>query len=412
MTPELKGFVLVAVVKVVVVFTFLMILIAYATLLERWIAAWIQDRIGPNRAGPKGLFQPIADGIKNLLKEEVIPGGANKVFFVLGPAISLMAALMIPLTIPWAAPLPLEFDVTLPLLGRVIHHGSTPATVTVLPIGYLFVLAISSVGVYGIALGGWASNNKYSLLGGLRATAQMVSYEVAMGLSLIPVLLLVGNVSLAEIVRAQQQGPISWLVLPLGLSALIFLVSGFAETNRVPFDLPEAESELVAGYHTEYSAMKFSAFMIAEFGAMVTISMMFSTLFLGGWDIPFTHWDEAGGVAQFGLTAVVFFAKTLFFLFLFMWIRWTLPRFRYDQLMALGWKVFIPLALAYVMFIAISLWVVDGPLGIQGQAARFGVLFLCNLPVLYYVFRVLDRGRLIQGAYTGQPAAARRARAA
>lgn len=412
MTPELKGFVLVAVVKVVVVFTFLMILIAYATLLERWIAAWIQDRIGPNRAGPKGLFQPIADGIKNLLKEEVIPGGSNKVFFVLGPAISLMAALMIPLTIPWAAPLPLEFDVTLPLLGRIVHHGSTPATVTVLPIGYLFVLAMSSVGVYGIALGGWASNNKYSLLGGLRATAQMVSYEVAMGLSLIPVLLLVGNVSLAEIVRAQQHGPISWLVLPLGLSALIFLVSGFAETNRVPFDLPEAESELVAGYHTEYSAMKFSAFMIAEFGAMVTISMMFSTLFLGGWDIPFTHWDEAGGVAQFALTAVVFFSKTLFFLFLFMWIRWTLPRFRYDQLMALGWKVFIPMALAYVMFIAIALWVVDGPLGIQGQAARFGVLFLCNLPVLYFVFRVLDRGRLIQGAYTARPAAARRARAA
>lgn len=412
MTPELKGFVLVAVVKVVVVFTFLMILIAYATLLERWIAAWIQDRIGPNRAGPKGLFQPIADGIKNLLKEEVIPGGSNKVFFVLGPAISLMAALMIPLTIPWAAPLPLEFDVTLPLLGRIVHHGSTPATVTVLPIGYLFVLAMSSVGVYGIALGGWASNNKYSLLGGLRATAQMVSYEVAMGLSLIPVLLLVGNVSLAEIVRAQQHGPISWLVLPLGLSALIFLVSGFAETNRVPFDLPEAESELVAGYHTEYSAMKFSAFMIAEFGAMVTISMMFSTLFLGGWDIPFTHWDEAGGVAQFALTAVVFFSKMLFFLFLFMWIRWTLPRFRYDQLMALGWKVFIPMALAYVMFIAIALWVVDGPLGIQGQAARFGVLFLCNLPVLYFVFRVLDRGRLIQGAYTARPAAARRARAA
>jgi len=412
MTPELKGFVLVAVVKVVVVFTFLMILIAYATLLERWIAAWIQDRIGPNRAGPKGLFQPIADGIKNLLKEEVIPGGSNKVFFVLGPAISLMASLMIPLTIPWAAPLPLEFDVTLPLLGRIVHHGSTAATVTVLPIGYLFVLAMSSVGVYGIALGGWASNNKYSLLGGLRATSQMVSYEVAMGLSLIPVLLLVGNVSLAEIVRAQQQGPVSWLVLPLALSALIFLVSGFAETNRVPFDLPEAESELVAGYHTEYSAMKFSAFMIAEFGAMVTISMMFSTLFLGGWDIPFTHWDEAGGVAQFALTAVVFFSKTLFFLFLFMWIRWTLPRFRYDQLMALGWKVFIPMALAYVMFIAIALWVVDGPLGIQGQAARFGVLFLCNLPVLYFVFRVLDRGRLIQGAYTARPAAARRARAA
>lgn len=413
MTPEFKGFLVVAVVKVVVIFTVLMLLIAYATLLERWIAAWIQDRIGPNRAGPKGLFQPIADGIKNILKEEVIPGGANKVFFVLAPAISLMASLMIPLTIPWAAPLPLEFDVTLPLLGRIVHHGTTEAAVSALPIGYLFVLALSSVGVYGIALGGWASNNKYSLLGGLRATAQMVSYEVAIGLSLIPVLLLVGNVALPEIVAAQQHGPLGWLVFPLALSALVFLVSGFAETNRVPFDLPEAESELVAGYHTEYSAMKFSAFMIAEFGAMVTISMMFSTLFLGGWDIPFTHWDEAGGVLQFWVTAGVFFAKTLFFLFLFMWIRWTLPRFRYDQLMALGWKVFIPLSLGYVMFIAVGLWVVDGPLGVTSQAARFGLLFLFNLPVLVWVLRVLDRGRLIQGAYTQRPApAARPARAA
>ena len=405
MTPELKGFLLVAVVKLVVVFSFVMILVAYSTLLERWIAAWVQDRIGPNRAGPKGLFQPIADGLKNILKEEMIPGGASKVYFVIAPAISLMAALLIPLTIPWAAPFPLEFDVTLPLLGRVVHHGWTDAAVTVLPIGFLYVLAISSVGVYGIALGGWASNNKYSLLGGLRATAQMVSYEVAMGLSLIPVLLLVGNVSFPEIVRAQQQGPLGWLVLPLALAAFMFLVSGFAETNRVPFDMPEAESELVAGYHTEYSAMKFSAFMIGEFASMVTVSMMFVTLFLGGWDIPFTHWDEKGGMAQFGVTAVVFFLKMLFFLFLFMWVRWTLPRFRYDQLMALGWKVFIPLGLAYVMFIAIALWLVDGPLGVTSTPVRFGLLFLFNLPVLVAVFRFLDRGRLISGSSTQRPPA-------
>jgi NADH-quinone oxidoreductase subunit H len=413
MTPELKGFLLVSVLKTVLVFTFVMLLVAYSTLLERWIAAWIQDRVGPNRAGPKGLLQPIADGIKNLLKEEVIPGGSNKVFFVFAPAISLMAALIIPLTIPWAAPFPLEFDWTLPLLGRFVHHGATPATVTVLPVGFLFVLAISSVGVYGIALGGWASNNKYSLLGGLRGTAQMVSYEVAMGLSLIPVLLLVGNVSFPEIVRAQQQGPIGWFVLPLALSAFMFLVSGFAETNRVPFDMPESESELVAGYHTEYSSMKFSAFMIAEFASMVTISMMFVTLFLGGWDIPFTHWDEAGGMRQFWATAVVFFVKCLFFLFLFMWVRWTLPRFRFDQLMALGWKVFIPMGLAYVIFIAIGLYVVEGPLGVTSPAARSGLLFLFNIPVLVYVFRVLDRGHLIRGSYTQRPAAAPRpARAA
>ncbi|HMU61359.1 MAG TPA: NADH-quinone oxidoreductase subunit NuoH [Gemmatimonadales bacterium] len=413
MTPELKGFVLVALIKTVAVFTFLMLLVAYSTLLERWIASWMQDRIGPNRAGPKGLLQPIADGIKNLLKEEVIPDGANKVFFVIAPAISLMAALIIPLTIPWAAPIPLEFDITLPLLGRFVHHGATAATVTALPIGFLFVLAISSVGVYGIALGGWASNNKYSLLGGLRATAQMVSYEVAMGLSLIPVLLLVGNVSFVEIVAAQQQARFGWLVLPLALSAFMFLVSGFAETNRVPFDMPEAESELVAGYHTEYSSMKFSAFMIAEFAGMVTISMMFVTLFLGGWDIPFTHWDETLGMPQFLATAVLFFLKVLFFLFLFMWVRWTLPRFRYDQLMALGWKVFIPMGLAYILFIAVALWVVDGPLGTVNPAARFGLLFLFNLPVLALVFRVLDRGRLIRGVSIRAPAsAARPARAA
>ncbi len=406
MTPEVKGLLLVALVKLVGVFTFTMILVAYLTLLERWIAAWVQDRIGPNRAGPWGLLQPAADGLKNILKEEMIPGGANKVYFVLAPAISLMAALMIPLTIPWAAPIPLEFDITLPLLGRFVHHGSTAAAVTVLPIGFLYVIAVSSVGVYGIALGGWASNNKYSLLGGLRATAQMVSYEVAMALSLVPVLLLVGNVSFPEIVRAQQQGPLGWLVLPLGLSAFMFLVSGFAETNRVPFDMPEAESELVAGYHTEYSAMKFSAFMIAEFASMVTISMMFVTLFLGGWDIPFTHWDEAGGMAQVGVTAVVFFLKCLFFLFLFMWIRWTLPRFRYDQLMALGWKVFIPMGLAYVMYTAFGLWLVDGPLGVTSPSVRFGLLFLLNLPVLAFVFRVLDRGRLISGSSTQRPPAA------
>jgi NADH-quinone oxidoreductase subunit H len=193
----------------------------------------------------------------------------------------------------------------------------------------------------------------------------------------------------------------------------MFLVSGFAETNRVPFDMPESESELVAGYHTEYSSMKFSAFMIAEFASMVTISMMFVTLFLGGWDIPFTHWDEAGGMKQFWATAVVFFVKCLFFLFLFMWVRWTLPRFRFDQLMALGWKVFIPMGLAYVIFIAIGLYVVEGPLGVTSPAARSGLLFLFNIPVLVYVFRVLDRGHLIRGSYTQRPAAAPRpARAA
>jgi NADH-quinone oxidoreductase subunit H len=403
MTPDMKGLLLVTGVKLLLVFTFIMTLVAYLTLLERWVCAWMQDRLGPNRAGPKGILQPLADGVKNFVKEELIPGSANKVFFVLGPAISLMAALLLPLTIPWAAPLPLEFDITVPALGRFVHHGVTSAAVAELPVGFLYILAISSVGVYGIAIAGWASNNKYSLLGGLRAAAQMVSYEVAMGLSLIPVLLVVGNVSFPEIVRAQQHGPIGWLALPLALSAFIFLVAGFAETNRVPFDLPESESELVAGYHTEYSAIKFSAFFIAEYTAMTTIAMMFVTLFLGGWDIPFTAWDEQAGVAQFLLTAVVFFGKCLALIFLFIWIRWTVPRFRYDQLMALGWKVFIPITLAYIMLIAVGLWVIEGPLGLSSPVTRGFALFGLNLPVLALVFWVLDRGKVIGGAFSRAP---------
>lgn len=403
MTPEMKGLLLVTSVKLVFVFTFIMTLVAYLTLLERWICAWMQGRLGPNRAGPKGILQPLADGVKNIVKEEVIPGSANKVFFVLGPAISLIAALLLPLTIPWAAPLPLEFDIALPVLGRFVHHGVTSAAVAELPVGFLYVLGISSVGIYGIAIAGWASNNKYSLLGGLRAAAQMVSYEVAMGLSLIPVLLVVGNVAFPEIVRAQQHGPIGWLALPLALSAFIFLVAGIAETNRVPFDLPESESELIAGYHTEYSAIKFSAFFIAEYTAMTTIAMMFVTLFLGGWDIPFTAWDQQAGVAQFLVTAVVFFGKCLALIFLFIWIRWTVPRFRYDQLMALGWKVFIPIALAYTMLIAVGLWVIEGPMGLSSPVTRGFALFGLNLPVLGLVFWVLDRGKVIGGAFSRAP---------
>jgi NADH-quinone oxidoreductase subunit H len=403
MTPEMKGLLLVTGVKLVLVFTFIMTLVAYLTLLERWVCAWMQDRLGPNRAGPKGILQPLADGVKNIVKEELIPGSANKVFFVLGPAISLMAALLLPLTIPWAAPFLLEFDITLPVLGRFVHHGVTSAAVAEIPVGFLYVLAISSVGVYGIAIAGWASNNKYSLLGGLRAAAQMVSYEVAMGLSLIPVLLVVGNVSFPEIVRAQQHGPIGWLALPLALSAFIFLVAGFAETNRVPFDLPESESELVAGYHTEYSAIKFSAFFIAEYTAMTTIAMMFVTLFLGGWDIPFTGWDEQVGVAQFLVTAVVFFGKCLALIFLFIWIRWTVPRFRYDQLMALGWKIFIPIALVYIMVIAVGLWAIEGPLGLSSPVTRGFALFGLNLPILGLVFWVIDRGHVIGGAFSRVP---------
>ncbi|MDH4132179.1 MAG: NADH-quinone oxidoreductase subunit NuoH, partial [Gemmatimonadota bacterium] len=366
MTPELKGFLLVSVVKLLVVFTVTLVGVALLTLMERKVSAWMQYRLGPNRVGFGGLLQPAADGLKNIIKEETLPGTASGPLFMLAPAMAFIPALTLSSVIHWAAPLRIAFDFTLPLLGRFAYDALTPMAVADLPVGFLFVLAISSMGVYGIALAGWSSNNKYALLGGLRASAQMVSYEVAMGLSLVPVLLLTGNVALGEIIRVQQDNAIgfNWFVLPLFLSFFVFLISGFAETNRLPFDMPEAESELVAGYHTEYSAMKFSMFFIAEYANMVTVAAMVTTLFFGGWDIPFTRWDETPGVAQTLATGVVMFLKVFFWLFFFMWVRWTLPRFRYDQLMALGWRVLLPISLAYVMLIAIAIYLMENVLGL------------------------------------------------
>jgi NADH-quinone oxidoreductase subunit H len=297
--------------------------------------------------------------------------------------------------IPFAAPLPLDFEFTLGPLGAFAWHGPLPMVVADLPVGFLFVLAISSMGVYGIALAGWSSNSKYALLGGLRATAQMISYEVAMGMSLIPVLLLSGNVSFGAIIRDQQAG--LWYVLPLFLSFFIFLVSGFAETNRLPFDLPEAESELIAGYHTEYSAMKFSFFFIAEYANVVTVCAMVTTLFFGGWDIP-GHWDERGGLLQTLATGGFFFLKLMFWIFFVMWIRWTLPRFRYDQLMALGWKVLMPLALGYIMVIAGAVYGIEHVAGITDPTRRSLALFGVNLVVGVLVFGLLDSGVFIRGS--------------
>ena len=271
-----------------------------------------------------------------------------------------------------------------------------PMVVADLPIGFLFVIAISSMGVYGIALAGWSSNSKYALLGGLRASAQMISYEVAMGLSLIPVLLLTGNVSFTSIIADQAHS--LWFVLPLFLSFFIFLISGFAETNRLPFDLPEAESELIAGYHTEYSAMKFSMFFIAEYANVVTISAMVATLFFGGWDIPFTHWDERGSILAVIATAIVFFLKTFFWIFFVMWIRWTLPRFRYDQLMALGWKFLMPLALVYLMVVCTTIWVSDRFFGLSGLLGQTLVLTGVSVVAGLVVFVLLDRGAIVSGS--------------
>jgi NADH-quinone oxidoreductase subunit H len=410
MTPEMKGFLLLSVIKMIAVFTVVLVGVALLTLMERKVSAWMQNRLGPNRVGPGGLLQPAADGLKNILKEETFPSAANPVLFVLAPALAFIPALLLSGVIPFAAQLPLDFDVTVPVLGRFVHHGPLPMVVADVPVGFLFVIAISSLGVYGIALAGWSSNSKYSLLGGLRASAQLISYEVALGLSLIPVLLPTGDVSFSTIITVQQQG--LWLVLPLVVSFFVFLVSGFAETNRLPFDLPEAESELVAGYHSEYSAMKFSMFFIAEYANIVTVSAMVTTLFFGGWDIPFVAvgtakpWAlftlSAGPVATL-LTGLAFFAKLMFWIFFVMWIRWTLPRFRYDQLMALGWKFLTPVTLGYIMLVCVVLYVAELA-GIRGTLPLHLVLTGVSVVCAIALFFAVDRGLIISGS------ASRRAR--
>jgi NADH-quinone oxidoreductase subunit H len=425
MTPEMKGFILLSVIKMLFVFTVIMIGVALLTLMERKVSAWMQNRRGPNRVGWAGLLQPAADGVKNILKEETYPALASQGLFFLAPALSFIPALLLSAVIPFAAPLPInssDFGADIgaglsriplfgPPLGRAVaavfhavfgvvaHHGPMPMVVADLPVGFLFVLSISSMGVYGIALAGWASNSKYALLGGLRASAQMISYEVAMGLSLIPVLLMSGNVTFSSIIHQQQAG--LWYVLPLFLSFFVFLVSGFAETNRLPFDLPEAESELIAGYHTEYSAMKFSFFFIAEYANVVTVCALVTTLFFGGWDIP-GHWDEQGGVLQTLVTGAAFFLKLMFWIFFVMWIRWTLPRFRYDQLMALGWKVLMPLALAYIMVICTAIYAIEHLAGITSPRQEALALFGLNIVLGVLVFGLLDSGMFVRGSVRRQ----------
>ena len=380
-------------VKMIVLFTVWMVGVAYMTLAERRISAWIQDRRGPNRVGPHGLLQPIADGVKNIMKEETAPPYANRAIFFLAPMLSFAPAMMAWAVIPFGA-------------SWASRWGRIDMVFADLPIGFLFVLAITSLGVYGIVLAGWASNNKYALLGGLRSSAQMVSYEISMGLSLIPVLLLTGNVTLSQVVNAQATMHV-WHALSLGLACFIFITAAFAETNRLPFDLPEAESELITGYHTEYSAMKFSLFFIAEYANMITASAMIATLFFGGWDIPFTQADNVAAVSfpMVLLSILIFALKVAFFLFLFIWIRWTLPRFRYDQLMSLGWKVFLPVALAYIVIIAGLVLVLDVA-GIERGLVYGLILFAVNAVMLLAVFLLLDRGRILSPA--SRPAAAPR----
>jgi NADH-quinone oxidoreductase subunit H len=298
---------------------------------ERRVSAFMQGRLGPNRVGPQGLLQPIADGIKFLMKEDIIPAGVDKPIFILAPAILLIPALMTFAVIPFGS------DIT--LFGRQI-----PLQVADVNVGILYVLALTSIGVYGIVLAGWSSNNKYSLLGGLRSSAQLISYELVMGLSVVSIILLSGSLKLNDIVADQQGYFLSWNIFKQPLAFIIFLVAVYAETNRLPFDLSEAEQELVGGYHTEYSSMKFAMFYMAEYANMITAAALTVTLFFGGWDVPFLN-ETSLGLWGALLSVTSFILKMGFFLFLFIWVRWTFPRFRYDQLMRLGWKVMLPMAL-------------------------------------------------------------------
>jgi NADH-quinone oxidoreductase subunit H len=326
-----------------------LILSAMMSLVERKVSAWMQDRIGPNRVGPGGLLQPIADGIKFLFKEQVIPGQVDRVLYVLAPAITLAPAFLVLAVIPFGPPM------------TVMGH---PVSMSIadLDIGILFVFAISSLSVYGVTLAGWSSRSKYALLGGVRSSAQMISYEISLGLSVVGVFMLSGSLRLTDVITYQADG--TWNVFTQPIGFLVFLAAAFAETNRLPFDLPEAETELVAGYHTEYSGMKFAMFFLGEYTAMFVFSCLISVLFLGGWDIPFVSEGTLAALGNWGslLGFASLMLKALFFLFVYVWVRWTIPRFRFDQLMALGWKVLLPLGLLQILMT--GLWgVLSGGLG-------------------------------------------------
>ncbi len=389
-----KAFLIIGAAKMLMIFVGWLTAVAGVTLAERKIAAWIQDRSGPNRVGPWGLFQPIADGLKNFLKEEVRPAGSSRWVFYLAPVISMFPAMVVFAVIPIAAPLPTRW-------------GTVNMIVADLPIGILYILAIASLGVYGLVLGGWSSNSKYPFLGGVRASAQMISYEVALGLSLVPILMVAGNVTLPQLVSQQQDA--LWYILPLMVGYLFLTASYFAETNRLPFDMPEAESELVAGFHAEYSAMKFAMFMLAEYANMVTAAALMATLFFGGWDIPFWSGDNMtlaadGSVAgaapawwKTTLTGLCFAAKTGFFILVFIWVRWTVPRFRYDQVMSLGWKVLIPMEVVYVALLGGAMLYLDY-LGIPFGTRYALYLTALNVVLMLVIVFVVDRNRIILGA--------------
>jgi NADH-quinone oxidoreductase subunit H len=331
-------FIIAKLILIAVIVTTALIVAMYSTYAERKIAAFLQDRRGPNRAGPFGLLQPVADGVKLFMKEEIIPTLSSKALFVLGPLLAMITATMTSAVIPWGS--------TIDVAGRQV-----PLQIADINIGILYIFGVVSLGVYGIMIGGWASNNKFSLLAAIRGASQMISYELAMGLSLLAVLMVVGDLRMSVIVNHQLQHGWNIIVQPLGF--LIFFICALAECNRTPFDLAEAENELNFGYHQEYSSMKLGFYLFAEYINMFISGVVMATLFFGGYDIPFVNeaaWGNAWWVGLVGFAVLM--AKAFFFIFLFMWIRWTIPRFRYDQLMNLGWKGLLPLALVNMVITA------------------------------------------------------------
>jgi len=330
-------------VAITVAFTVVLLIVAYTVLAERRVLGFIQGRLGPNRVGYGGVLQPFADLLKFILKEDIVPDKSTRFIYFLAPVIATMAALMTMIVYPFGP------EITIPFTSITI-----PLTVARFDVGLLYVLGITSIGVYGIMLAGWSSNNKYSLMGGLRSSAQMISYELALGLSLIGVIMLAGTLDLGQIVENQSAWHgLRWYFFFNPLGFIVYLIAAIAETNRVPFDLPEAETELVAGFHTEYSAMKFALFFLAEYINMFTVSMLATTLFFGGWNVPFIDLLLPRGSFLFGLvSAIGFIVKVCIFLFIYIWLRGTLPRFRFDQLMSFGWKILLPMALLSIFITA------------------------------------------------------------
>lgn len=358
---------------ILLAFQGVLMIVAYTVLAERKVLGWIQGRIGPNRVGPWGVLQPFADLLKFILKEDIVPDKSTKFVYFLAPMVALTAALLPIVVYPFGPPISDPLGWLVPYLPAIPlgsdpnmvawaaeQARNMPLTIARIDVGVLFVLAITSVGVYGIALAGWSSNNKYSLMGGLRSSAQMISYELAMGASVIGVVILAGSLDLNSIINAQSNSTFRWYIIPQFVGFVVFLIAAFAETNRVPFDLPEAETELVAGFHTEYSALKFALFFMAEYVNMFTVSVMIVVLFLGGWYIPgLSYIFEVGSIPYALASHVGFLLKIFFFLFLYIWIRGTLPRFRFDQLMTFGWKFLLPVAIANVIVTIIVVYLMN-----------------------------------------------------